>query len=66
MQPGFFKEFILNEKMKRAGVNTLEEIEPFLDHFTAFTHEGSKRNQLEGIIEESKKDLVKKRKTELI
>ena len=65
MQPGFFKEFILNEKMKRAGVNTLEEIEPFLDYFTAFTHEGSKRNQLEGIIEESKKDLVKKRKTEL-
>lgn len=65
MQPGFFKEFILNEKMKRMGVATLEEMEPFLDQFSAFTHEGSKRNQLEGIIEQSKKDLIEKRKKEL-
>ena len=66
MQPGFFKEFILHEKMKRMGDLSLEQIESFAGQFTAFSHEGSKRNQLEGIIELSKKELVKNKKLALL
>ncbi len=66
MQPGFFKEFILHEKMKRMGDLSLEQIESHMAQFTAFSHEGSKRNQLEGIIELSKKDLGKNKKLVLL
>lgn len=65
MQPGFFKEFILNKKMEAQGVKSLEEIEGYMDHFTAYTHEGSKRNQLPGLIENIRSDARQKRKREL-
>ncbi len=54
MQPGFFKEFILDKKMQFLGVQTLEEIEEWAKHFTSFAHEGSERNQISSQIENAK------------
>lgn len=65
MQPGFFKEFILNKKMEVLGVEKLEDIEGYMEYFTGYTHEGSKRNQLPGIIENIRNEARKKRKIEL-
>lgn len=65
MQAGFFKEFILNKKMEVAGAQSLEEIEGYMEHFTAYTHEGSKRNQLPGLMESVRSEIRNKRKKEL-
>ena len=54
MQPGFFKEFILDKKMKKLGVLTLEEVEEWMKNFTSYSHEGSERNQISAQIEKAK------------
>lgn len=65
MQPRFFKEFILNKKMEANGVQSLEEIEGYLEYFSAYTHEGSKRNQVPGLLESIRSEARKERKKSL-
>lgn len=62
MEPGFFKEFIINEKMKRAGVSSLEEIEVWLPHLEQRSHEGSERNQIFALLENERFQIADKRK----
>ncbi|MEK7643815.1 MAG: hypothetical protein AAB390_00755, partial [Patescibacteria group bacterium] len=65
MQPGFFREFLLEKKMEKLYLRTLDEIEPWLEYFTARAHEGSERNQVPGLIETARRQHREKRKEEL-
>lgn len=66
MQPGFFKEFLLDKKMKKAGVSSLEEIERWIGHFSSYSHEASKRNQMAIQIENVKQGVDKEKKQTLM
>jgi hypothetical protein len=67
MQPGFFKEFILEEKMKRVGITfSLDAIEEWLPHFSSFPHEASENNQIFGKVEQVRNEITGKRKKALI
>lgn len=71
MQPGFFREFILDKKIKKIEQEqgrkfTLEELEEHLKLFSQHTHEASTRNQITVQIENVRFGIVKERKDELM
>lgn len=66
MQPGFFKEFILDKKMMALGVASLEEIEKWLPYLSARAHEASQRNQISSQIEARRWGVRDERKEEIM
>ncbi len=67
MQPGFFREFIIKEKMKLIGVkDTVEELHEWMPQFSSLAHEASENNQISSQVENVRREIVKKRKEALI
>lgn len=65
MQPGFYREFLLAKKLESKNLQTLEDVEPWLEYFTSHPHEASARNQVSGLIESSRGGYREKRCLEL-
>ena len=66
MQSGFFKEFLLDKKLDRMGVASLDELEVWMPHFSSFAHEASQRNQMPLLIEQRRAGEIRKKKEELV
>lgn len=65
MQPGFYRELLLAKKMESKNLQTLEDVEPWLEYFTSHPHEASERNQISGLVEASRNGYREKRCLEL-
>ena len=66
MQPGFFKEFILDKKLANIGLSSLEEVEDWLEHFSETPHEGTERNQIPLLVESEKSGVLGEKQKEII